>query len=99
MDYTCIEIFDDDLEDLFFFELSKKEMKKDKDVFILQHPKGEDILSYSLGQIRKIKDSVIYHSASTNPGSSGSPVINREDFSIFGIHYRVPIMITIFLII
>ena len=88
LDYTCIEIFDNDFEnDIDLFDINKKEIKINKDIFILHHPQGQDILSYSLGQILKIQDSIIYHSASTERGSSGSPIINREDFSVIGIHY------------
>ena len=87
LDYTCIEIFDKDFDnEIELFEMSKKELKLDNDIFILQHPEGED-LSYSHGQIIKIDNSIIYHSASTEVGSSGSPIINKEDFSVIGIHF------------
>ena len=88
LDYTCIEIFNTDFNNtIAFFEESKNNLEKNKDIFILQHPEGEDDLSYSLGQIINIGNSIIYHTASTERGSSGSPIINKEDFSIFGIHF------------
>ena len=89
LDYTCIEILDNDFENnnIEFFEINNNQIEKDKDIFILQHPEGEDDLSYSLGQIIKKNNSTIYHSASTEVGSSGSPIINRKDYSVIGIHY------------
>ena len=88
LDYTCIEIFDNEFKNnIELFKINKNELKIDKDIFILQHPEGEDILSYSVGQIIKIENSIIYHTASTGEGSSGSPIINREDLSVIGIHY------------
>ena len=88
LDYTCIELFDNDFDNnIELFDIYKDELKINKDIFILQHPKGEDILSYSLGQILKIQNSIIYHLASTEQGSSGSPLLNREDFSVIGIHF------------
>ena len=89
LDYTCIEILDNDFENnnIEFFEINNNQIEKDKDIFILQHPEGEDDLSYSLGQIIKKNNYTIYHSASTEVGSSGSPIINRKDCSVIGIHY------------
>ena len=53
----------------------------------MHHPEGEDDFSYSLGQIIGIKHSTIYHSAPTCGGSSGSPLLNRVDFSVVGNHF------------
>ena len=93
LDYTCIELFESDgIKD--FFKVDPKIFKdkndlKGNDIFILQFPKGNDI-SFSYGKILKIKekDNIILHSASTDHGSSGSPIIRRgEDDYIIGLHY------------
>ena len=60
---------------------------KNKDIFILQYPKGNEI-SFSYGKIRSIKEGKIIHNASTEEGSSGSPIIKRSKNNyIVGIHY------------
>jgi len=83
LDYTCIELFesDDILEyfkiDLNIFKYDKNDLK-DNDIFILQFPNGND-LSFSYGKILTLKDNTILHSASTEGGSSGSPIIKRSN--------------------
>jgi len=53
----------------------------------LQFPNGND-LSLSTGKILSLKDSIIFHNASTNIGSSGSPIIRRsKENYIIGLHY------------
>ena len=59
------------------------------DIFILQYPKGGEI-SFSQGNIIKIIEDRIIHSASTEEGSSGSPIIlrnNQYNYKICGIHF------------
>ena len=62
---------------------------KDNDIFILQYPRVNDSsFSFSYGKILSYKDNEIKHSASTDNGSSGSPIIRRsEDNYIIGLHY------------
>ena len=58
-------------------------------IFILQYPKGDEI-SFSQGQILNINENRIIHSASTESGSSGSPIILRNkqyNYKICGIHF------------
>ena len=92
LDYTCIEIFDND-EINEFFRIDPDiveypvEVYKDKDIFILQYPKGKD-LSFSEGKILGFRDDTIIHNCSTYKGSSGSPIILRySDNSIIGLHF------------
>ena len=92
LDYTCIEIYESDgIKDFFeidpeIFKYNNNEVLKNNDIFILQYPKGGD-LSFSLGTIISIKDKIIMHNASTENGSSGSPIIRRHDNSfVIGIH-------------
>ena len=92
LDYTCIEILESDgIKE--YFEIDPKLLKydknnlKDNDIFILQYPNGND-LSFSYGKILLLEDNIIRHSASTDHGSSGSPIIRRsKDNYIIGLHY------------
>ena len=94
LDYTCIEIFENDniINNISFFknninQLKNKNYKEDKeDIFVLHYPSQQD-LSHSLGQIIQIDNPLIYHTASTEQGSSGSPLIKRDNFRIIGIHF------------
>ena len=51
----------------------------------MHFPNGED-LSFSLGHIIERSESIILHTASTVGGSSGSPVLLREDLSVISLH-------------
>ena len=92
LDYTCIELFESDgIKD--FFEIDPKIYKydnddlKNNDIFILQFPKGNEI-SFSNGIIKNFQDKIIIHTASTEGGSSGSPIIRRSDDNyIIGLHF------------
>ena len=55
-----------------------------KDIIILQYPKGKS--SYSLGKIKDIKNNYIFYSASTTFGSSGSPIFLKGNMKVIGIH-------------
>ena len=91
LDYTCIEIFDEDkIED--FFKIDKLiinnsiEIYKNDDIFILGYPKGNE-LAFSDGTISGIKNNIMIHTCSTYVGSSGSPIISRySDNSVIGLH-------------
>ena len=92
LDYTCIELFKSD-NILEYFKIDPKLFKydknnlKDNDIFILQFPYGND-LSFSYGKILLLKGNKIKHNASTDNGSSGSPIIRRsKENYIIGLHY------------
>ena len=91
IDYTCIEIFDEDNIEQFYY-IDPRVFKNDpslffdEDIFVLHYPKGGD-LSFSLGKIKDVKNSRIYHNCSTKGGSSGSPIVSRYNLSIIGLHY------------
>ena len=57
-----------------------------QDIFILQYPNGKD-LSLSIGKVNQIDNKIIFHTASTSSGSSGAPIIKRNDYSIIGLHF------------
>ena len=94
LDYTCIEIFEtDNISN--FFEIDenvineKYELLKNSEIFILQYPLGDEI-SFSQGRILSLNQEKIIHSASTESGSSGSPIILRNkqyNYKICGIHF------------
>ena len=100
LDYTCIEIFEKDNI------LKKEEIKEtftidqkilegnpssllNNDIYIIQYPKGNEF-SLSIGKIDYIDNKLIKHTASTEYGSSGAPIIRRNNYSIIGIHYGSP---------
>ena len=90
LDYTCIELLESDgIKDYFKIDINifkNKESLKDNDIFILQYPKDNNI-SFSNGRILSIKGNKIRHNASTDKGSSGSPIIRRnENNYIIGLH-------------
>ena len=92
LDYTCIELFESD-GIINYFQIEPKLFKYDKkfiennDIFILQYPLGNE-LSFSYGKILSLKDNKIIHSASTDIGSSGSPIIRRSKGNyIIGLHF------------
>ena len=93
LDYTCIEIFDDENFDNYFIidphincNNPDEEYKDDK-ITILQCPGNEDV-SIAEWRILEIqKNTKIIHSVSTEPGSSGSPIIlSTRNLNIIGIH-------------
>jgi len=95
LDYTCIEIFEsDEINNFFKIEphILSNQSKDSKifeknDIFILQFL-NENEISFSDGNIMHIKDNLIYHGATTEEGSSGSPIIKRDKNNnyIIGLH-------------
>ena len=60
---------------------------KGNDIFILQYPNG-NAMSFSCGKINRIVGNKLAHSASTEHGSSGSPIILRgDDNYVIGLHF------------
>lgn len=53
-------------------------------IYIIQFPSGKLSVSYGIGQT--IDNYDINHYCSTEPGSSGSPILNLENNKVFGIH-------------
>ena len=92
LDYTCIELFESDgIYD--FFEIDPKIFKydekdlEDTEIFILQYPNSNTDLSFSYGKIIKIENNDIQHNASTEIGSSGSPIIRKcKENYVIGLH-------------
>ena len=83
---TIIEIFPvkDNLTN--FLELNNlNEIINKESIYILQYPEGK-IASVSYGKIDTIDGFDITYNASTLHGSSGGPIINLNNYKIFGIH-------------
>ena len=90
LDFTCIEIFDSDGFHNFFKidprVFGNKELLINEEILILQYPLGGE-LSFSTGRIKFIHKHLLVHFASTLEGSSGSPIICRNDQNlILGLH-------------
>ena len=86
-DFTIIEILDEDLIN-DFFEVEEYINENDclnKEISIIQYPKGDDI-SLANGIIQAFDNKFIKHSASTEQGSSGSPIIFFNNIKVIGIH-------------
>ena len=93
LDYTCIEIFDEDgINNYFDIDtavIKNKNSLINEDIFILQYNENKT-LCFSSGKILYIKKDKMFHSAVTSKGSSGSPLIrrNRTELNyIVGIHF------------
>lgn len=94
LDYTCIEIKqNDNFEDFFLIDQDilsgNYSQYKNEDLIILQFPHGNEI-SFAQGKIKEINDDKIFYSTSTEEGSSGSPLIIRKNiqkYYVIGIHY------------
>ena len=97
LDYTCIEILDnEDYND--FFEIDDNINCRNPNVqygnklcVILQFPNNQD-LSCGEGLIEGIKNAnntnIIIHKITTDFGSSGSPIFLSDNLKVIGIHSR-----------
>ena len=94
-DVTIIEIKEEDkINEISFFDLDKQiykensnEIFRNKQIYLLHYPKGTE-MEISLGVIKTLsKDNQkIEHLCDTSGGSSGSPLINKDNFQVIGIH-------------
>ena len=55
-------------------------------IYVINYPKNKDIV-VSYGKAPKLKESEINHYCSTEPGSSGSPILLINNQKLIGIHY------------
>ena len=95
LDYTCIEILDEDNIKKFFLideNINDENSYQFKEIFILQYPGGYDKLSFSAGKIITIESNLIKHTCATKPGSSGSPMLSRfSNYNVVGLHFGAEI--------
>ena len=87
LDYTCIQIFNDDkIEDFYEIEIENNDNYLNEDICIMQYPNGGP-LTLKAGHLKKIDKEQIQHSVTTFKGSSGSPIILLlRNYKIIGIH-------------
>jgi len=68
--------------------IMKNELEKSfdkKEIYIIYSQNGDN--QYSIGTIKSKNDNyIIRHSCSTISGSSGSPIINRDNYKVIGVH-------------
>ena len=100
IDATVIQILPEDNIQNDYFLLPFKdymddyERFKDEDITIIQYPKGK--MNYSNGQIIGLTGKTKYefsYNASTDEGSSGSPIILKDTKNVIGIHKEGNIII------
>ena len=90
LDITVVEILSKDKIDEGYFLLPCIDYMFNykglinKEITIIQYPGGK--LSYSNGRIKEIEKYEITHLASTEPGSSGSPIFLKDTIKVTGIH-------------
>ena len=58
---------------------------KNKTIYVIHYPKLDEI-KYSVDAINFIDGHKIRHFCETDPGSSGSPILNLDTFKVIGIH-------------
>ena len=92
IDCTIVEILNKDnvnedyflLPDIDYKDYNYNELKN-KNIYIVQFPLGKS-MHYSNGEIINIDKYEFSHKASTEPGSSGSPVFLEQTTKVIGIH-------------
>ena len=97
IDITIIEVVPD-IDNIYinnFLEIddnilsdNANQIYSQKPIYILQYPKGGK-LSFSFGIVKMIYENEIEHLCSTEPGSSGSPILNLSNFKVIGVHKGV----------
>ena len=88
IDITIVEILLKDKIDKSLFllpEINNNENLENANIYIPQFPSGNK-LSYSKGSIIGINGYTLTHSASTQPGSSGSPIFLKNSSKVIAIH-------------
>ena len=91
IDATVIEILSKDNIEKDYFLLSSIDYMDNfdkllnREITIIQYPLGGE-LSYSNGRIEEINGYEFTHKASTQSGSSGSPVFLKDSIKVIGLH-------------
>ena len=86
LDFTIIEVDDLIGKEYFLSPDTKNINYQNKDIYIIQYP-GGDKLGLSEGKIIRINNyNELVHDASTQSGSSGSPIFLKDKTEVIGIH-------------
>ncbi len=64
---------------------SYETLDSEQDIRIIHHPQGKPLVISSLGQIKQVGEDYIQHNVSTDNGSSGAPIFNRQ-WELIAIH-------------
>ena len=87
IDITIIEIIPEDkIKNKFFLSPNLNDVNYiNQNIYIPQYPEGKN-LSYSEGKIQSDKNNELIYDASTERGSSGSPIFLKETTEVIGVH-------------
>ena len=96
-DLTILEIYPEEDKIFHFFEIETINVTQkftNEPIYILQYPaildegrnQKSQYCSISYGKIVKINKNEIFHDCSTQPGSSGGPILLLKNYKIIGIH-------------
>ena len=92
LDVTFIQIKPEDkinkfleIDENIFNDDYRTVIMKGTPIYLLQYPQGI-IASHAIGKIEKAQKIRIFHSCSTEPGSSGSPILLLSNFKVIAVH-------------
>ena len=94
MDFTCIEIKEEEDNIYTFYNLDDKVLDKNysndyylnHNVLIFAINKNDKQLGFSNGVIKKNQDSFFAYTCNTYPGCSGGCIVNQSNNNVIGIH-------------
>ena len=94
MDFTCIEIKEEEDKIHTFYNLDDKVLDKNysndyylnHNVLIFAINKNDKQLGFSNGVIKKNQDSFFAYTCNTYPGCSGGCIVNQSNNNVIGIH-------------
>ena len=94
MDFTCIEIKEEEDNIHTFYNLDDKVLDKNysndcylnQNVIIFAINKNDKQIGFSNGVIKKNQDSFFAHTCNSFPGCSGGCIVNQFNNNVIGIH-------------
>ena len=89
IDITIVEIKPNEIPVILFLEpdynINNYQKYLNNEIIVHQYPKGLE-QCVSQGKIIKINNKEITHESSTEPGSSGSPIVIKNQIEVIGVH-------------
>ena len=87
LDYAILEVQDEPGREWGWLPLQSRDVKQGERINIIQHPNGQPKqISMQNNLVEFVGGNVIQYVTSTNPGSSGSPVLN-DAWQVVGLHH------------
>ena len=87
LDYAILEVQDEPGREWGWLPLRPRDVKQGERINIIQHPNGQPKqISMQNNLVEFVGGNVIQYVTSTNPGSSGSPVLN-DAWQVVGLHH------------